>query len=136
MRPDADGVLISQSGIGTAIGGAIWTNIVPNKINNYFSDIPNGMALGQDAYGDPFTFALEHPVGTPERAAIARAQDEAQRIIVIVGTVICALGLLVSIFVITNVRLPDTQSIEENEEEAQRLAQEKAAKNHNVVSKL
>ena len=76
-------------------------------------------------------------MGTPERAAIARAQDEAQRIIVIVGTVICALGLLVSIFVITNVRLPDTQSLEQNEEEAERLAQEKAAakKNH-VVSEM
>jgi SIT family siderophore-iron:H+ symporter-like MFS transporter len=129
-------VLSLQAGIGTAIGGAIWTNIVPGKINEYFTTVANGTVLGRAAYSDPFTFALEHPIGTPERAAIARAQDEAQRIIVIVGTVICALGLLVSIFIITNVRLPDTQSIEENEEEAERLAQEKAARNQKVVSKL
>lgn len=98
--------------------------------------MPNGEVLGQAAYSDPFTFALEHAFGTPERAAIARAQDEAQRIIVIVGTVICALGLLVSVFIITNTRLPDTQSIEENEEEAERLAREKAAKDHRVVAKM
>lgn len=129
-------LLTYQSGIGAAIGGAIWTNIVPKKIETYFSSVANGAFLGREAYGDPFTFALEHAVGTPERAAIARAQDEAQRTIVIVGTVICALGLLVSIFIITNVRLPDTQSLEENEAEAERLAQEKATKKINVVSTI
>jgi SIT family siderophore-iron:H+ symporter-like MFS transporter len=75
-------------------------------------------------------------MGSPERSAIARAQDEAQRIIVIVGTCVCFLGFLVSVFIITNVRLPDTQSLEENEVEAERIAQEKAAKNQNIVSKL
>jgi SIT family siderophore-iron:H+ symporter-like MFS transporter len=73
---------------------------------------------------------------SPERAAIARAQDEAQRLIVIVGTCVCALGLLTSIFCISNVRLPDTQSIEENETKAEELAREKAAASDKVVTKL
>lgn len=108
---------------------------MPNKIEQYFAPFNNG-TLNDNAYGDPFTFATTWPVGTPERAALARAQDEAQRIIVIVGTCVCFLGLLVSIFLISNVRLPDTQSLEENELEAEKLAQEKAAKNQNVVTKL
>ena len=122
-----------QSGIGTAIGGAIWTNVTPRKIDQYFA--PINATLGLQAYRDPITFAkVEWPMGTPERAAIARAQDEAQRIIVIVGTCVCALGLISTIFFISNIRLPDTQSIEENERQAEELANEKAGKT--VVTKL
>jgi SIT family siderophore-iron:H+ symporter-like MFS transporter len=116
-----------QSGIGTAIGGAIWTNVVPGKIEEYFA--PINATLGIQAYRDPVTFAkLEWPMGTPERAAIARAQDEAQRLIVIVGTCVCALGLISTIFFISNIKLPDTQSIEENEGQAEELADKKAGK--------
>lgn len=75
-------------------------------------------------------------MGTPERAAIARAQDEAQRLIVIVGTCVCALGLLSTVFFISNVKLPDTQSIEENERQADELADEKAGKTPQVVNRL
>jgi hypothetical protein len=42
-----------------------------------------------------------------------------QRVIVIVGTCVCVLGLLVSIFLINNVHLPDTQSLEASEKEAE-----------------
>jgi SIT family siderophore-iron:H+ symporter-like MFS transporter len=107
---------------------------VPSKIEQYFA--PLNATLGQQAYADPFTFATEWAMGTPERAAVARAQDEAQRLIVIVGTCVCALGLLTSIFLITNVRLPDTQSIEENETKAEELVREKAARSSHVVTKL
>jgi SIT family siderophore-iron:H+ symporter-like MFS transporter len=124
-----------QSGIGTAIGGAIWTNIVPGKIEEYFA--PINATLGIQAYRDPVTFAkVNWPMGTPERAAIARAQDEAQRIIVIVGTCVCALGLLSTIFLISNIKLPDTQSIEENERQAEELANEKRGKTTRVVDQL
>jgi len=133
LAPLRPAVAHVQSGIGTAIGGAIWTNVVPRKIDQYFA--PINATLGLQAYRDPITFAkVEWPMGTPERAAIARAQDEAQRIIVIVGTCVCALGLISTIFFISNIRLPDTQSIEENERQAEELANEKAGKT--VVNKL
>jgi SIT family siderophore-iron:H+ symporter-like MFS transporter len=74
-------------------------------------------------------------MGTPERAAIARAQDEAQRIIVIVGTCVCAMGLISTVLLISNIKLPDTQSREETEREAEELANEKAARTQ-VVNKL
>lgn len=38
-----------------------------------------------------------------------------QRIIVIVGTCLCAMGLFVTFFMIDNIVLPDTQSLPENE---------------------
>jgi len=75
-------------------------------------------------------------MGTPERAAITRAQDEAQRLIVIVGTCVCALGLLSTVFFISNIKLPDTQSIEENERQAEELADEKRGKTARAVNQL
>jgi hypothetical protein len=50
--------------------------------------------------------------GTPERFAIARAHDETQRLLVIVGMSISAAALVISLF-LPNIRLPDTQSIED-----------------------
>ncbi|KAI9635925.1 major facilitator superfamily domain-containing protein [Dioszegia hungarica] len=104
-------VFYLSSGIGAAIGGAIWTNIVPSRISEYMQN----EALAAKAYGNPFGFAVEYGLDTLPRQALQRAQDEAQRIIVIVGTCVCVLGLLVSIFMINNVHLPDTQSLEESE---------------------
>ena len=108
---------------------------MPKLIDEYFA--PINATLGIQAYRDPITFAkVQWPMGTPERAAISRAQDEAQRIIVIVGTCVCALGLLSTIFFISNIKLPDTQSIEENERQAEELANEKAGKTPQVVNRL
>ncbi|WVQ75788.1 hypothetical protein IAR50_005421 [Cryptococcus sp. DSM 104548] len=99
-------------GIGSAIGGAMWTNIIPNKLNDYLN---GDDALIIAAYGNPIGFAKIYAVGTFERDALVRAQDEAQRTIVIVGTCISVLSLLTSLFLIDNLRLPDTQSIEKTE---------------------
>jgi SIT family siderophore-iron:H+ symporter-like MFS transporter len=108
--------------------------VVPGKIEEYFA--PINATLGLQAYRDPVTFAkIQWPMGTPERAAIARAQDEAQRLIVI-GTCVCALGLISTIFFISNIKLPDTQSIEENERQAEELANEKAGKTPQVNNRL
>ncbi|KAL1408004.1 hypothetical protein Q8F55_004801 [Vanrija albida] len=101
-----------SGGIGSAIGGAMWTNIVPNKLDQYLS---HNQTLVTLAYSNPFGFADKFPPGTPERAAIARAQDEAQRTIVIVGTCISAVALLTSIFLLDNLRLTDDQSLEDSE---------------------
>ena len=109
--------------------------MVPGKIEEYFA--PINASLGLQAYRDPVTFAkIQWPMGTPERAAIARAQDEAQRLIVIIGTCVCALGLISTIFFISNIKLPDTQSLEENERQAEELANEKAGKTLQVINRL
>ncbi|OCF32227.1 hypothetical protein I316_06141 [Kwoniella heveanensis BCC8398] len=110
-----------SGGIGSAIGGAMWTNIVPDKLEEYLN---GNNTLIQLAYSSPFEYAKLYPPGTPERAAIARAQDEAQRVIVIVGLCIAILALLSSIFLIDNYKLTDNQSLEESERNPQ-LAAEK-----------
>jgi len=96
-------------GIGSAIGGGIWTNLVPGKLEAYFTNT----TLAQSAYANPTGFIKIYLPGTPERMAIARAHDETQRILVIVGMSVSILALLVACL-IPNVRLPDTQSMEED----------------------
>lgn len=61
-------------GIGSAIGGGVWTNTVPEKIRTYM----NNDTLAATAYANPIGFIASYGVGTPERLAVARAQDEAQ----------------------------------------------------------
>ncbi|KAK8850768.1 hypothetical protein IAR55_004688 [Kwoniella newhampshirensis] len=100
-------------GIGAAVSGAMWTNLVPDKLNTY---LQGNTTLVAAAYSDPLTYATVWPVGTWQRDGVARAQDEAQRVMVIVGTVCSFLGLLTAIFLLDNLRLPDTQSLEESEE--------------------
>jgi SIT family siderophore-iron:H+ symporter-like MFS transporter len=119
-------------GIGSAIGGGtwrrnldrvslrqsltcahrlltgIWTNLVPGKLDEYFTD----STLAASAYANPTDFIKTHLPGTPERFAIARAHDETQRLLVIVGMSVSATALLVSLL-LPNIRLPDTQSIED-----------------------
>ncbi|SCZ93932.1 BZ3500_MvSof-1268-A1-R1_Chr6-3g08999 [Microbotryum saponariae] len=100
-----------SSGIGSAIGGGIWTNLVPDKLAHYMPD----QTLVSSAYQNPIGFIARFAPGTPERLAVSRAHDETQRIIVIAGTCIAALGLIAALF-LENVRLTDSSSIERDEE--------------------
>ncbi|WVQ63432.1 uncharacterized protein L199_001585 [Kwoniella botswanensis] len=99
--------------VGAAIAGAMWTNIVPNKLTEY---LQGNATLAAAAYSDPLTYATKWPVGTWQRDGVGRAQDDAQRAMVIVGTVISFVGLLASIFLLENLRLTDAVSLEESEQ--------------------
>ena len=55
-------------------------------------------------------------MGTPEREAISKAQDHAQRIMVIAGLSVTLVALLVSIFLLDNIRTTDEQSLPESDE--------------------
>ena len=63
-----------SSGIGSSIGGGIWTNSVPQKLNQYLTN----QTLAAMAYANPIGFISTYAPGTPERMAVARAQDETQ----------------------------------------------------------
>ncbi|KAM0787422.1 hypothetical protein ACM66B_003504 [Microbotryomycetes sp. NB124-2] len=97
-------------GIGSAIAGGIWTNTVPTKIREYM----NNDTLAAQAFANPIGFISLYPYGTPERMAVARAQDEAQRIMCITGTAIAAIGLFL-VFGLQSVKLTDQQSLEDDE---------------------
>ncbi|KAK4056011.1 hypothetical protein OIO90_003006 [Microbotryomycetes sp. JL221] len=104
-------------GIGSAIAGGIWTNTVPGKIVEYM----NNDTLAAQAFANPIGFIKLYPYGTPERMAVARAQDEAQRIMCITGTAIAAIGLFLA-FGLQSVKLTDDQSL--NEEELDKLTKQ------------
>ncbi|WWC98434.1 hypothetical protein V866_005325 [Kwoniella sp. B9012] len=99
--------------VGAAIAGAMWTNIVINKLTDY---LQGNATLAAAAYSDPLTYATKWTVGTWQRDGVGRAQDDAQRAMVIVGTVISFVGLLASIFLLENLRLTDAVSLEESEQ--------------------
>jgi hypothetical protein len=88
----------------------IWTNMVPGKLQEYFTN----STLANQAYKNPTGFIVTYLPGTPERIAIARAHDETQRILVIVGMCVSAAALVTACF-LPEIRLPDTQSIEDEE---------------------
>lgn len=88
----------------------IWTNKVPGKLQEYFTN----STLASQAYKNPTGFIVTYLPGTPERIAIARAHDETQRLLVIVGMCVSAAALVTACF-LPDIRLPDTQSIEDEE---------------------
>ncbi|SGZ31145.1 BQ5605_C047g12317 [Microbotryum silenes-dioicae] len=99
-----------SGGVGAAIGGGIWTNLLPAKLQ---ASLPADLAA--EAYEDPISFIGTYPVGTPQRTALARGQDETQRIIVIVGCCLAVVGLVASCF-LENKRLGDERDLVEGDQ--------------------
>ncbi|CAH0015797.1 unnamed protein product [Clonostachys rhizophaga] len=91
--------------VGNTIAGALWTNIVPEKLT---AELPEGSKdLMAEIYGD-ITVQLSYPMGSPIRDAIIAAFDDVQRKMVIVGS--CFLPLmLISILVWKNKNLRSRQ---------------------------
>ncbi|KAK1659163.1 siderophore iron transporter [Colletotrichum godetiae] len=73
--------------IGSSISGAIWTNLMPSKLEKYLPNELKGEALL--IYGD-LTRQLSHEWGTPERDAIVLAYGETQKIMIIASLVALA----------------------------------------------
>ncbi|KAI1081778.1 major facilitator superfamily domain-containing protein [Whalleya microplaca] len=75
------------SAFGNAVSGAIWTQTLPTALQNNLNSLNSTLAAS--AYADPFTAAIEWPVGTPERAGIIDAYQHTQRYLVITGICLC-----------------------------------------------
>lgn len=89
--------------IGQTISTAIWTNIVPTKIAEYLPADKKNLA--------PALYAsLNTQVGyaweTPERQAVVRAYGDAQRLMVIVGTV-ALVPCFLWVYMLKNYRLSE-----------------------------
>lgn len=76
----------------------------------YFTD----PKLAASAYANPTGFIKTYSMGTPERAAIARAHDETQRLMVTVASCIAGAGFITSLF-LENVKLGDEATLAEVE---------------------
>ncbi|KAF1999575.1 siderochrome-iron transporter MirB [Amniculicola lignicola CBS 123094] len=94
------------SGVGVAISGAIWTQLLPGKLERYLPADLKSEAL--TIYGD-ITVQLSYEYGSPARDAIVQAYGEVQRIMVIAGAAFVPLVLL-SILVWRNL---DTRNLKQ-----------------------
>ncbi|GAA5830894.1 hypothetical protein JCM11251_001114 [Rhodosporidiobolus azoricus] len=97
-------------GIGSAIGGGVWSNLVPGKMSAYLGD----EALATQAYKNPLGLIAQYAPGTAVRDGMSRAHGETQRVLSIIGCVIAAVGLVVACF-LQNVKLTDEVTLEEVE---------------------
>lgn len=91
--------------IGQSISGAIWTNLMPSKLESYLPDELKDQAL--TIYGDLAT-QLSYPVGTPERDAIIRAYGETQKVMII-ASLVALVGSVLWVALMKNHRLSDKQ---------------------------
>ncbi|RCK59047.1 Siderophore iron transporter 1 [Candida viswanathii] len=104
------------SAIGSAVVGAIWTQRMYNTILRRMNEagLPNAQELAQDVYESPFDFIKEHVWGSPARIAVVLAYSEIQRILCIVGLVLCAPMLFVTLC-LRDHKLESVQSLEGGE---------------------
>lgn len=100
-----------SQGVGSAIGGGIWSNLVPGKMREYISD----PAIAAKAYSNPISLISKYAPGTEVRDAMARAQGETQHVLSITGTCLAAVGLCTAMF-IQWLKLTDEQSLAQVEE--------------------
>ncbi|KAJ1325374.1 MFS transporter SIT family siderophore-iron:H+ symporter [Microdochium nivale] len=96
------------SGLGNAVSGAIWTQVLPNSLAEYLA--PINATLAATTFADPFTAASLYPVGTPERTAIIAAYQGTQKLLCIVGICLC-IPLMGFAVALRNPKLSDEQNL-------------------------
>ncbi|KAF1849554.1 siderochrome-iron transporter Sit1 [Cucurbitaria berberidis CBS 394.84] len=99
--------------LGNAVSGAIWTQILPRKLEQLLG---GNQTLALQWYTAPLEMIAHFHTGTPERDAVDDAFKHVQRLLCIVGAFLCVALILLSC-VIRDPRLPDTQSREDAEAE-------------------
>ncbi|ETI19399.1 hypothetical protein G647_09232 [Cladophialophora carrionii CBS 160.54] len=112
------GLYLATYNIGSALGGAIsgtiWTNVLPQRLEENLAPFGNA-TLASSTYADPFTMASLYPAGTPVRTAIIESYQHAQRLLCITGICICTLLIGFSMC-LRDPRLGDEQSLPDAEE--------------------
>ena len=103
------------SALGNTISGAIWTQVLPSELQKQLKN----STLAISAYGDPFAFAVNYTMDTPERQAVVLAYKHTQKLLCITGICLCVLLIAFSL-VIRNPRLGNEQSLPDAEGEVKR----------------
>ena len=77
--------------IGLTVAAAIWQDIFPKKLAEYLpaSELPNLPIIYED-----ITEQLSYAVGSPARTAIQHAYGDAQKMMLITGTAVWAVGIV------------------------------------------
>ncbi|CUM68121.1 uncharacterized protein PRCAT00005838001 [Priceomyces carsonii] len=102
--------------LGSSISGAVWTNTLYSNIVDQFQKAGVDTSLAKLAYASPLSFIVEYKWGSTERIALAIAYSHTQRILCIVGLVLC-FPLLFDTFLLRDHKLESVQSLETNEEQ-------------------
>ncbi|KAK0648047.1 major facilitator superfamily domain-containing protein [Cercophora newfieldiana] len=123
------------SAFGGAISGAIWTQVLPGQLTSRMEPF-NNATFATSAYANPFDFALQFPVGTPERQALIDSYKYAQRLLVITGICLCV-PLIAFACALRNPKLNDQQTLAEGPSavENQPVVQEAVAQEKGSVEK-
>ncbi|KAI7264016.1 ferrioxamine B transporter [Hortaea werneckii] len=102
------------SAFGNSVAGAMWTQILPGRLDTKLAQVTSNSTVATTAFGDPIGFIAEYPVGTPERAVVIDAYRYMQRLLCICGICLCVLLIAFSL-VLRNPRLGKEQSLPEAE---------------------
>lgn len=106
------------SGIGSAISGAIWMNMMPKTLlANLSAVMPRDQAAQQAklVFGNPIGWIKTHQTGTPARMAVDESYRHLQRLLCISGIAFSAALLIASLFV-DNPILDDKRCYDDKED--------------------
>lgn len=106
------------AGIGSAISGAIWTNLMPKTLHaNLAKVMPADLAAttAKSVYGSPIKFIAQYKVGTPERMAVDESYRHLTRLLCISGIVFSSLLVIASLF-LDNPILTDKRSLDDEDD--------------------
>ncbi|KKY25283.1 putative siderochrome-iron transporter sit1 [Phaeomoniella chlamydospora] len=101
------------SALGSAVSGAIWTQVLPDQLSTRLAFTGNS-TLAATIYGNPFIVTTEYPVGTDVRTAVIAAYQHTQRLLCITGICLC-IPLIVFSLCLRNPKLGDEQSLPDAE---------------------
>ncbi|KAF2473285.1 siderophore iron transporter 1 [Lindgomyces ingoldianus] len=92
--------------LGNCISGTIWTNVLYNALQGHIESEVDA----QSAYASPLSFIHDHNMSHPARQGMVVAYKNMQRILCIVGLIICV-PLVGFTYVLKNPRLGQEQSL-------------------------
>ncbi|OAQ87494.1 siderochrome-iron transporter (Sit1) [Purpureocillium lilacinum] len=97
------------SALGNTVSGAMWSQLLPAKLEETLS--PINATLAPLAYADPFGNVIAlYPLGTPERDAVGHAYQYIQRLLCITGICLCV-PLIGFSLALRNPRLTGAQTL-------------------------
>lgn len=120
--------------VGASVSAAMWTQKLYGYLYEELALAGLDTTLATSAYGDPFTFIVTYVWGTPERVAVVLAYARIQRLLCIVGLVLCVPLLFFTLF-LRDHRLDSVQSLELNHDHEKAIqADEDAIKGTVIVN--
>lgn len=102
------------SGFGSAVSGAVYTNILPGQLEKRIAEVSTNTTLAEIIYGNPLVYGIAYPIGSPIRTAVVESYKHVQRILCIIG--IClVIPVICFAFCLRDPKLIQKQSIQDDD---------------------